>query len=499
MSELPDPDAEQPAAPPAPLLAPLPPPRPAPRRSGLGNFLGVLKAGLRLALLRPPRVDALRLGPGLFWLLILLCELPLSLLLDYFNVEAPRRFSRWGLESLVAYDLLTVFVAFLLARLARRPELLWPLAALLAAAGLYTDNIADLAQHHLAPLLADRYPRLPWLVYWLYLLWVFLLVPRLLRALQAMRLRRALLGAAAAVACFVAAAWLMPPVPLWYHDYSAERAGKDKAPPLVAEEVFGRQDELLERALAGIAPSRPGRPSLYFVAYAPDGEQDVFMKEARYGTRLFQTRFGAAQRSLALVNNRQTVDELPLATAANLRHALDAIGRKMDPRQDILFLYLTSHGSRDARLAVELEGLSFSDFNAPRLAQMLKDSGIRWKVVVVSACYSGSFLDSLRDDHTLVLTAARADRTSFGCADDADFTYFGRAYLQQALNHTTSFTEAFAEARRLVEQWENRDHEVHSEPQMAAGALIGARLEQWRATLPQAPLAGATTAARAGH
>jgi hypothetical protein len=499
MSELPDPDAEQPAAPPAPLLAPLPPPRPAPRRSGLGNFLGVLKAGLRLALLRQPRVDALRLGPGLFWLLILLCELPLSLLLDYFNVEAPRRFSRWGLESLVAYDLLTVFVAFLLARLARRAELLWPLAALLAAAGLYTDNIADLAQHHLAPLLADRYPRLPWLVYWLYLLWVFLLVPRLLRALQAMRLRRALFGAAAAVACFVAAAWLMPPVPLWYHDYSAERAGKDKAPPLVAEEVFGRQDELLERALAGIAPSRPGRPSLYFVAYAPDGEQDVFMKEARYGTRLFQTRFGAAQRSLALVNNRQTVDELPLATAANLRHALDAIGRKMDPRQDILFLYLTSHGSRDARLAVELEGLSFSDFNAPRLAQMLKDSGIRWKVVVVSACYSGSFLDSLRDDHTLVLTAARADRTSFGCADDADFTYFGRAYLQQALNHTTSFTEAFAEARRLVEQWENRDHEVHSEPQMAAGALIGARLEQWRATLPQAPLAGAATAARAGH
>jgi hypothetical protein len=492
MSEFPFPGLPEPPAtapPPAPLLAPLPPPQAPPRRSGAGNFLGLLKAGLLLALLRKPRLDTLRLGPGLFWLLILLCELPLSLLLDYFNVEAPRRFSRWGLESLVAYDLLTVFVSFLLARLARRTELLWPIAALLSAAGLYTGSIADLAQHHLAPLLSEQHPLLPWVVYAVYLLWLFLLVPRLLAALQAMRLGRALLGAAAAVGCFLGAAWLMPPVPLWHHDYSADRAAKDESPPLIAEEVFGRQDQLLERALAGIAPSRAGRPGLYFVAYAPDGEQDVFMKEAQYGTHLFQTRFGAAQRSLALVNNRRTVNELPLATTANLERALDAIGRKMDPQQDILFLYLTSHGSRDAELAVELEDLSFSAFNAARLAQILKGSGIRWKVVVVSACYSGSFLDSLRDDHTLVLTAARADRTSFGCADDADFTYFGRAYLQQALSHTTSFTAAFAEARRLVEQWETRDHAVHSEPQMAEGALIGARLEQWRATLPATPLA----------
>ena len=84
------------------------------------------------------------------------------------------------------------------------------------------------------------------------------------------------------------------------------------------------------------------------------------------------------------------------------------------------------------------------------------------------------------------MTAARADRTSFGCSDDAEFTYFGRAYLQQALNQTTSFTEAFAKARSLVQQWETRDQEIHSEPQIAQGALIGPKLEQWRATLPAA-------------
>jgi Peptidase C13 family len=31
-------------------------------------------------------------------------------------------------------------------------------------------------------------------------------------------------------------------------------------------------------------------------------------------------------------------------------------------------------------------------------------------VLVVSACYSGSFIDTLKDDHTLIITAAAANR-----------------------------------------------------------------------------------------
>ncbi len=313
--------------------------------------------------------------------------------------------------------------------------------------------------------------------------WSLAITWRLLSLLEALGsgVRRGL-AALAVTAVFAGLSYCMPYTGIWDHDYSADYA-QDRVPGLVAEEVFSRQDELLDRALANIAPTHPGRPSLYFVAYAPDGEQDVFRKEALYSTRLFAERFGAAQRSLTLVNSRSTVKELPLASATNLDQGLRAIGRKMNPQQDILFLYLTSHGSPDAELATKLPGLSFTAFNASRLARILKDSGIRWKVIVVSACYSGSFLDSLKDDHTLVMTAARADRTSFGCSDDAEFTYFGRAYLEQALNQTTSFIEAFAKARALVNQWETRDQEVHSEPQIAKGTLIEAKLEQWRATL----------------
>jgi hypothetical protein len=267
--------------------------------------------------------------------------------------------------------------------------------------------------------------------------------------------------------------------------------------PLVAEDVFARQQGLLDAALAALAPADSGRPSLYFVGYAPDGEQDVFRKEIDYAANLFRDRFGAAQRTLKLINNRETLEQVPLATVTNLDHALHAIDQKMNPERDILFLYLTSHGSRDAQLAEELDTLSLNPFTAERLAQMLKDSGIRWKVIVVSACYSGSFLDSLKDDHTLVITAARADRSSFGCSDDADFTYFGRAYLQKALNQTTSFTDAFASAKVLVDKWETRKHQQHSEPQIFEGPLIGAKLEQWRAALAPAPKGDAATEAAA--
>lgn len=501
MSDSPSPGWHgEPALPPAPmpLLAPLPPPQ-RPARPAARGWRGLLQAGLMLVLLRRPRLEGLRLGPGQFWLLLLL-GLPAAAAVGWLGVEPPRLFSRFGLQTVLVQFLEVLLFASLLARMARKPELLWPLAVLLSAADLYRVNLTRLAFELLLPPLAQHHPAARWLLVLLGIAWAGLVLFRVLGVLQALRPGRALLAVLLMLGLGLGLAYLLPQGQIWRHDYSADAAEQPAGPPpLVAEEVFERQDRLLDRALAGLAPSQPGNPALYFVAYAPDGEQDVFMKEARYGTELFRRRFGAAQRAVTLVNNRQTVDELPMATGANLQRTLDTIGHRMNPEQDILFLYLTSHGSRDAELAVALDDISFSDFTAPRLAQILQRSGIRWKVIVVSACYSGSFLNSLKDDHTLVLTAARADRTSFGCSDDADFTYFGRAYLEQALNHSTSFVAAFDEARTLVRTWEQRDHLTPSEPQMAKGALIEGRLEQWRATLEAAPQAAVPAARSQAH
>jgi hypothetical protein len=99
---------------------------------------------------------------------------------------------------------------------------------------------------------------------------------------------------------------------------------------------------------------------------------------------------------------------------------------------------------------------------------------------VVSACYSGGFLPALESPSRVVMTAARADRPSFGCGPDSDITYFGRALLVDALNRTLDFRQAFELARRGVDARERREGFEPSEPQLAVGAVASLRLDSWR-------------------
>jgi hypothetical protein len=112
---------------------------------------------------------------------------------------------------------------------------------------------------------------------------------------------------------------------------------------------------------------------------------------------------------------------------------------------------------------------------------VLEKSSIRYKVIVISACYSGGFVDALKDDTTMVITAAREDRASFGCGTKSEITDFGRAFFVEGMNHNDSFTAAFEEAARLIDAWETRDDKEHSYPQLATTPQIEARLRQWRA------------------
>src|SRR3546814_18531152 len=109
----------------------------------------------------------------------------------------------------------------------------------------------------------------------------------------------------------------------------------------------------------------------------------------------------------------------------------------MDRDEDLLLLYLTMHGTEDHELAVTFPPLLEEWITPPQLRAVLDDAGIRNRVVVISACYSGGFLPDLRDARTLVITAARADRASFGCGNESAATWFGRAWLVAGLNPGT--------------------------------------------------------------
>jgi len=251
------------------------------------------------------------------------------------------------------------------------------------------------------------------------------------------------------------------------------------------EVVLFYQYQLLSESMGHIAASRPGVPDLYFLSFGGDSHQDVFMNEALYTTALFETKFGMQNRTMYLINHPAIVNEVPIASVINLRVALQFMAARMDIEEDILFLYLTSHGSKEHTLSVSLGGVPLANLSAETLSEVIEESGIKWKVIAISACYSGGFIDHLKDEHTMIITSARADRTSFGCGDDSEMTYFGRAFFQYALDQAPSFVDAFSMAKEIVTDWENEGEFPHSEPQIYRSPRLEKKLKSWRMTLNQ--------------
>jgi hypothetical protein len=242
------------------------------------------------------------------------------------------------------------------------------------------------------------------------------------------------------------------------------------------EDTLYQQRELLERELTAVTPGRPGVIDVFFIGVAGYGSQNVFMKEVKAVSELFRQRFGAAGKAVLLINNRGNPRAAPLASVTSLRAALARVAALMNKDEDLLFLFLTSHGSEDHRFSLDLGSVKFHELDPTRLRRLLDESGIKYRVVVVSACYSGGFVDALKNENTLVITASAANRNSFGCSNEADWTYFGKAYFDEALRNTFSFSKAFELARPIIVEREREEQFTPSEPQMALGRAIESKL-----------------------
>ena len=224
---------------------------------------------------------------------------------------------------------------------------------------------------------------------------------------------------------------------------------------------------------------------VYFVGFAGFGEQQVFRKEAELARQVFGARYATASRSVLLVNDIHDRRTYPLATFDNLRAAVDAIGHRMHRDRDTLVLMLTSHGNDEDGVAIT-NGKMPEDALSPKdVRKILDESHIRWRIVIVSACYSGIFIPVLKTDSTLVMTAADAHHSSFGCDDTRDLTYFGEALLRDALPHACSLPAAYADMARIIRQRETDEGEIHSNPKLYVGPKVQAKLLQLDAAAAQ--------------
>ncbi|HJV65419.1 MAG TPA: C13 family peptidase [Geomonas sp.] len=406
--------------------------------------------------------------------LVALADCLLNLSVSFLLVGQRGSFSTPAVETFFFHLPLFLLFGFLAGKLLARPGLITVIPVALISLSI------PIEMSHAAMEAASQLSQFSWLIdyleaphyyrfFWWWAATGLLFLVRSARPVSAPR--RALL-----VLLFL----LLVVPPLWYFPrpdlWVSSGDGAESGELHLTEEVLSAQSRLLDGQLAGLRPGIRGETDLYFVGFAGDASQDVFLKEVTAARSLFDTRFGTARRDVLLVNNPKTGSTLPFATSSNLARALARVGQVMNRDEDVLFLYLSSHGSKEHELTVNNQPLDLQGLTPDKLARIIKGSGIKWKVVVVSACYAGGFIEPLKDDNTVVITAADADHESFGCGNGENFTWFGEAYVNDALRHTFSFTKAFKEARKSIRTWENEQGETASNPQMWVGKAIAPKL-----------------------
>jgi hypothetical protein len=434
----------------------------------MNDLIRNVAAGVRLALFLPLRPDHFRPGPAQFAVLVGF-NFVLWIAAAAWRTGLEGEFDPAVLAIYLSSITLVLATALLVALCYRAPERLLLAALALVASdpvfeltGLVLPSVAELAGS-------------PRAVYLAFLAWGWLVSMRVVALCFGWR-RPAVFLAALVVSAMTAVAFYgIPKTDVWL----APEEDEEEPAGLRAERLFHLQGQLIERDLGAIEPGRPGLPELYFVGFAPDASQDVFLNEMRFAKKLFDRSYGSAGRSIGLASSHTALDELPIASTTNLARALKRVGQAMNAEEDVLFLFITAHGDREHRLSASQPPLDMASLTPTALARMLQDSGVKWRVIVVSACYAGGFIEPLRDDNTVVIAAAAADRTSFGCEAGRDFTYFGEAFLRDALARTRSFTEAFQMAKEMVSKKESAENLVPSMPQMWAGPAIAARLKNF--------------------
>ena len=222
--------------------------------------------------------------------------------------------------------------------------------------------------------------------------------------------------------------------------------------------------------LIGLRPALAGEGVKTAVVALGLWSDPVFASEASGAAKVVAARFGHGAPVIVLSNSAHGLAAGPPGMA----RALEAARRGLDPDRDVLFLVLTSHGSRDG--IVEKGDGRMGLLSPDALGEILAKSPVRLKAVVVSACFAGIYT-ALANADTLIITAADSTHPSFGCVPEARWTYFGDAFFNQALRHTASIPQAFADARRIVAAREGQQGFDPSNPQIAGGEHVIAALE----------------------
>jgi hypothetical protein len=430
-----------------------------------------LWSGTRLALFIPTDLWQFRFG-FIQLCLLLIVSFFLSFSYDYFDTSPNNIFNIYGLTYQATLYLLFFISVAIIAQIEKDMAsivnvMIIFLAVVPSVWGIYllVDWLAEKQTWF------DSY-QISWTIFYLYLAWYLAIILKCVRKYYHTNVFRSVLLVTLYGIINYVPLFQLPQQPLWHADFSANIKAIKNNESINVENTFYRQNELVSQITESLLPERAGVTDLYFLGLAGYADEDVFMNEAKLAKQLFDDRFDTKDRSLLLINNSKTVKTQPLANAHNLESAVMAMAEIMNPEEDILFLMLTSHGSKDHKLSIDYYPLDMNDIEPGKIKNILDRSGIKWRVIVVSACYSGGFIDPLINENTLIMTASDKDKMSFGCGHDGDYTYFGEALFGKHLKTGRDLPTAFSGAKRDIETRETEEELEASMPQIRIGSNI---------------------------
>ncbi len=166
-------------------------------------------------------------------------------------------------------------------------------------------------------------------------------------------------------------------------------------------------------------------------------------------------------------NIRPAARRYPVADDATIASLVGAAARQAGP-DDLVFVSISTHGAPKL-LARKIGNRAPTELPARELARKLAPLAGHPTIIVVSACYSGSLIDDLRAPERIIITAARADRSSFGCSPGSRHTLFGDAELHAFGQQDRSLRQVFATIREDVARMEAQERYRPSEPQIWVG------------------------------
>jgi len=130
--------------------------------------------------------------------------------------------------------------------------------------------------------------------------------------------------------------------------------------------------------------------------------------------------------------------------------------------------YVTSHGSPEGAVFGP-EATLAPEHLIPLIGRAC---GTRPTVIVISACFSGVFIDGLKAPNRMIMTAARRDRSSFGCGTDAVYPYFDECVLKGLVDSPDFIALSRAASACVAERERAEGLSPPSEPQTYIGPTM---------------------------